>query len=156
IHVPMSRHSLARSLGELGEFDEAFVLGQEAVEIVERDGEAFSLAVVIDGRGWTCLARGDVERAKPLLERALRLARANDLPNQVVWISAHLGAAHVIGSEPSKALALLEEAVTMATAIRAVDSFAWVSTWLGAACLAADRVGDARAHVGRGLQYAID
>jgi tetratricopeptide (TPR) repeat protein len=74
-----ARAFLGWSLAELGRFDEAVAVGEESLRMAQAIDEPFTLMHGYFGTGIPYLARGDVARAIPPLERCLALGRATDI-----------------------------------------------------------------------------
>jgi tetratricopeptide (TPR) repeat protein len=121
------RHSLTRTLAELGRFDDGVRHGQEAVHLADAAGHPFSLVQACRSLGCLHLARGSVARALPLLERALAVCRDADLPYSVPYTISALGCAYARAGRPADALACLDEARPLAAARQADSGYA---TWL--------------------------
>ena len=91
-----ARSHIVWCLAELGEFDEALRTGNEAVRLAEVGGQPEALQWACYPLGLLALDRGELEPAVALLERALTICRAAELPVYVPRINAALGHAHVL------------------------------------------------------------
>jgi class 3 adenylate cyclase/tetratricopeptide (TPR) repeat protein len=113
-----SRVWLALCLAELGEFDEALALGEEALGIAESGDPGFSLAVGCAGLGNVCVNRGDFDRAIAVLERGLAQQPGEAAARAWPFVASALGAAYAFGGRLGEALPLLGEAVERAAAMK--------------------------------------
>src|SRR4029453_17259044 len=113
-----SRAWLALCLAERGEFIEALAHGEEALRIAETWDAGFSLFIACAGLGNVYIAKGDIDRAVAVLERA-----ASQEPDEVVdrawpFVAPALGVAHALAGRVETALPLLEGAVDRAAAMK--------------------------------------
>src|SRR6266700_234776 len=99
---------LGWSLAELGRFDEAVAVGEESLRIAQAIDEPFTLMHGYIGAGIPYLARGDVARAIPPLERGLALCRATENHLWLSEIAADLGLAYALAGRIEDALPVLE------------------------------------------------
>jgi class 3 adenylate cyclase/tetratricopeptide (TPR) repeat protein len=102
---------LGWSLAELGRFDEAVAVGEESLRIAQAIDEPFTLMHGYIGAGIPYLARGDVGRAIPPLERGLALCRATENHLWLGEIAADLGLAYALAGRIDDALPVLEFAL---------------------------------------------
>jgi class 3 adenylate cyclase/tetratricopeptide (TPR) repeat protein len=103
-----ARAFLGWSLAELGRFDEAVAVGEESLRMAQAIDEPFTLMHGYFGAGIPYLARGDVARAIPPLERGLALCRATDIHLWLGEIAADLGLAYARAGRVDDALPVLE------------------------------------------------
>ena len=115
-----ARSHIVWCLAELGEFDEALRTGNEAVRLAEAAGQPEALQWACYPLGLLALDRGELEPAAALLERALAICRAAELPVYVPRINAALGHAQVLLGR-REALLVLEQAVAEAERRRQVN-----------------------------------
>jgi DNA-binding SARP family transcriptional activator len=106
-----TRASLVRALAGLGVFDEGTAYGEEAVRRAVADADPYALTLAEACLGHLLFVRGDLERAIPLLEHALQLARASDIPDARASASAALGVAYALAGRVAEGLPLLEQVV---------------------------------------------
>jgi tetratricopeptide (TPR) repeat protein len=107
----MSRIWSAFALSELGRFDEAIIMLEEALPAVEALEHPYSLMRVHFGIGVVHLARGRLEHAVPALERAAALVDRWDIALDRQGNASALGIAYVLSGCPDKGLPLLERSV---------------------------------------------
>jgi tetratricopeptide (TPR) repeat protein len=121
------RHSLTLALMELGQFEDGFRQGAEAVHLAEAAGHPFSLVQACRSFARLHLAHGAFARAVPLAERACAVCRDADLPYSLPYTLSCLGTAYARAGHGAEALDCLEEARALAGARRADSGYA---TWL--------------------------
>jgi tetratricopeptide (TPR) repeat protein len=119
------------------------------------------------GMGLLALRQGDLQRALPLLERAVGICQDADLPGWFPRMAAPLGAAYTLAGRIADALPVLTQAMAQATAAGRVDFQARCRLPLGevqlvagyleeAQTLAEEALAHARAHQEQGHQaYAL-
>jgi tetratricopeptide (TPR) repeat protein len=111
---------LARISGELGDGAAGFDAIREARTIADRHGHTFDQLLVDSYDGALLLASGQLASAIDMLERALGVARANDLEWHIPLIACLLGRAYVDTGRQNEARRLLEQASTLADRNRQV------------------------------------
>jgi class 3 adenylate cyclase/tetratricopeptide (TPR) repeat protein len=160
-----ARAFLGWSLSELGRFDEAVAVGEESLRMAEAIDQPFTLMHGYFGAGIPYLARGDVARAIPPLERGLALCRATDMHLWSGEIAADLGLAYARAGRIDDALPVLAFALKEAATTGLRFTYARQHAQVGegyllagrpdeAACLAATALEAARAHKQRGQEAA--
>jgi DNA-binding SARP family transcriptional activator len=107
----MSRAWSAFALAELGRFDDALSLLEDALPAVEALEHPYSLMRVNFAIGVVHLARGMVDRALPRLERAADLVERWDIALDRPAAASTLGMAYALSGRPEQGLPLLERAV---------------------------------------------
>ena len=104
------RDSLARALGALGRFAEAFAHLREALHIAEEAGHVYSLLYPLLGLGNLKLEQGDFAGAVAPLKRGLELCRTREVPLLLHDFAWALGAAHHGTGRHVEGVALMEDA----------------------------------------------
>jgi tetratricopeptide (TPR) repeat protein len=104
------RHTLARTLGALGQYAEAFERLREAMHIAEEAGHVYSLLFPLFGLGTLKLDQGDFAGAVAPLERGLDLCRTREVPLLLHDFAWALGAAHHGMDRRAEGVALMEDA----------------------------------------------
>jgi tetratricopeptide (TPR) repeat protein len=148
-----SRTVLATNLVALGEFGEALVRAEEAVQIAEAAAYDFS---VIHGHcvvGLVHTRQGNVEMAIGPLERSRRISEARGIKIFFRTIASALGSAYSLSGRPREAVSLLEEAREW-TAGQPLGGGALLASELGMAYLLLGRLADARNAAGEALEIA--
>ncbi|MEA2800230.1 MAG: hypothetical protein QOE49_325 [Rhodospirillaceae bacterium] len=105
---------LARIHGDLGDSAASFDAVREARTIADRQGHAFDQVLVNSYEGALLLASGQLPRSIDMLERALSVARANEIEWHIPLIACLLGHAYVDTGRHAEARRLLEQASTLA------------------------------------------
>jgi tetratricopeptide (TPR) repeat protein len=149
-----ARSYLTWCLGEVGQFDEAAGIGEEAVRIAERLGSSVGVLAAARGLASVWARRGDLDRARPLLERGLVLCRAGGIQLYLASFTSYLGYVHALAGDVTAALPLLHEAVRLVAATRVIAEHALRVAWLGDAMLLAGRVDEAQAHANEASELA--
>src|SRR5215468_1798966 len=149
-----SRAHLAWCHAELGTFAEGSAFGNEGLQIAEAVEHPGSLMVAFWGLGLLVLRQGDLHRALPPLERAMRLCHEADLPMWFPTIAVELGAAYTLGGRVADAVSLLTRALEQA--MKASGSRANDSVSLGEAHLWAGHLEDAHTLAESTLGFACE
>ena len=149
-----SRVWLALCLAELGRFDEAAVLGQEATDIARGMDDPEEMIFAGFGVGRMLLIRGNPDVAVEALEPALAMCRSAEFPVYVPRIAACLGAAYASLGRIDEALFLLGEAVREAAASRLMFGQSLVLSNFGRVCQLARRQAEALTHARDAIDVA--
>jgi tetratricopeptide (TPR) repeat protein len=104
------RNTLARALGELGRFAEAFARLRESIDIAEETGHVYTLVHPLFGLGNLRVALGDFAGAVAPLERGLDLCRTREVPLMLHGFAWALGAAYHGAGRRAEGVALMEDA----------------------------------------------
>jgi class 3 adenylate cyclase/tetratricopeptide (TPR) repeat protein len=110
IQGSLVRHYLARALGALGRFGEAFGRLREAIHIAEEAGHVFSLVFPLFVLGTLKLDQGEFAGAVAPLERGLDLCRTREVPLLLHDFAGALGAAYHWTGRRAEGVALMEDA----------------------------------------------
>ena len=143
---------IAEVFSSLGRFADARSHAQEALRIAEGADHPFTLAEALTGVASVSLARGHLDEAIDVLERACVLIRASNL--QPWACLARLGYAYALSGRSPEACGLLEEVVRDATTMSSMAvGRALQVAWLGEAYMVEGRLDDAleRAQQARAL-----
>jgi class 3 adenylate cyclase/tetratricopeptide (TPR) repeat protein len=105
---------LARIQGDLGDSAAGFEAAREARSIADRQGHAFDQVLVNTYEGALLLASGQLPKSIDLLERALSVARANEIEWHIPLIACLLGRAYVETGRHADARKLLQQASALA------------------------------------------
>ncbi len=146
-----SRAWLALNLVELGEFDLAIRVADEAVELAESAQHPHLLARF--AVSWVRLRRGEGTSVIPELEQGLARCRAMNHLNMATPDSAALGRAYTLAGRSADAVALLEDTVIRAETYNRANRALWLS-FLSDAYLLAGRSSDAAETARRGIEGA--
>ncbi len=107
----IARCYLALSYAELGEFSDAALYGEEAIQIAARVAQPYSQIIADFWVGYLYLRKGDLDKATRLLERALALWRGTDIPFLFPFPASLLGSAYALSGRVDDGLSLLKQAV---------------------------------------------
>ena len=149
-----SRSFTAWSLAELGEFDRAASIGEEAVHLSEEANHPFSSGYARLGMGVLHLRRGDLRRAISSFERALSVGAFSDSPVGFSFVAFHLGYALALSGNCKEGIGLLERTVEVAETKRFVARHSLRLAYLAESYLLADRLDKAEATAVRALALA--
>jgi class 3 adenylate cyclase/tetratricopeptide (TPR) repeat protein len=105
---------LARIHGDLGDSAAGFDAAREARTIADRQGHAFDQVLVNSYEGALLLASGQLPKSIDTLERALSVARANEIEWHIPLIACLLGRAYVDTGRHTDARRLLQQASALA------------------------------------------
>jgi tetratricopeptide (TPR) repeat protein len=111
-----SRARLGLCHAERGAFTEGLALAAEGLRIAETVNHPFSLIEACNGIGGVSLRQGEVQRAIPLLERAVELCQDWHIPLLLPPLTAALGLVYTLEGRVSAGLALAERGVEQAVA----------------------------------------
>ncbi|CAB3787943.1 hypothetical protein LMG28614_02618 [Paraburkholderia ultramafica] len=141
-------------LAELGRFDEAADIGQEATDMARAMNEPEELIFAGHGIGRMHLIQGNPDVAVEALEPALALCRSAEFPIYVPRITSCLGAAYASLGRTDEALVLLEEAVRQAAASNLTFGHSLVLSIFGRVCQLAGRQDEALIHTHDAIDLA--
>lgn len=145
---------LVLCLAELGRFDEAAVLGQEATDMARGMNEPEELIFAAHGVGRMHLIQGNPDVAVEALEPALTMCKSAEFPIYVPRIASCLGAAYASLGRTDEALVLLEEAVRQAAASNLTFGHSLVLSIFGRVCQLAGRQDEAITHAHDAIDLA--
>jgi class 3 adenylate cyclase/tetratricopeptide (TPR) repeat protein len=148
-----ARALLAWCHAELGTFTAGRALGDEGLRMAEAVAHPESLAVASWGSGLPALRQGDLPRALPGLERAVRLCQDADLPALCPVLTAALGVAYTLAGRLADAVPLLTRVMAQMTAT-AVYFETLCQLFLGETQVLAARLEDAHALAEGALAHA--
>ena len=151
-----SRHLAVKSLGPMGEFDEAITRAQEGFQIAEAVGHPLSQLYMYMASGFLHVYRGHLSEAIRLLEHGLVLCEITGARLIFGWVASYLGSAYVHSGRISEGISYLEQGLDTLTALRVMLRRSLVIGWLGEAYLCAGRIADAADCAGKALVLARD
>ncbi|TCK35378.1 tetratricopeptide repeat protein [Paraburkholderia sp. BL8N3] len=141
-------------LAELGRFDEAAVLGHEAIDLSRVMNEPEELIFAGYGVGRMHLIQGNPDMAVEALEPALAMCWSAEFPIYISRIASCLGAAYALLGRTDEALVLLEEAVRQAAASDFMFGRSLVLSNFGRVCHLAGRQDEALTHAHDAIDVA--
>jgi class 3 adenylate cyclase/tetratricopeptide (TPR) repeat protein len=136
---------LARALIQVGEFVAAMDRAEEAIRRSEAAGAAFQIVHGHFALGRAHLCKGDLERAVPVLERGLGIARAKSVSFMEPYLCSAVGAAYAQSGRIAEGLSLLELGLDGASRMGLKGFVMYLQSWLAAGYLLAERQTDAAA-----------
>ena len=146
----LSRAFCAMCLCELGAFDEAIALGEEAVRLAERFDRTLDRVYGYRALAYAYVRKGNRDQAIPLLERGLELCRTGPFPLLLHGFGPPLAYLRALDGRVTDAAQLLEES--------ARSTLGWgarmQSIWMGDASLLLGRLEDADGAARRALDVA--
>ena len=101
---------------------------------------SFLLWAACMGLGYSCLARGDLDAAGPVLERATNVSREANLALLRPQATRFLGGAYLLAGRIDEGVALVHAAAQEVESRQLLMQHAAVLALLGEACLCADRL----------------
>ena len=111
------RARLALCHAELGAFAEGRALGEEGLLMAEAEGRPLNILYASWWLGLLFLHQGQLERALPLLQRAMALCQDMAHTLYFPWIATSLGSIYALSGRLVDAMPLLHQAVEHATAM---------------------------------------
>jgi class 3 adenylate cyclase/tetratricopeptide (TPR) repeat protein len=138
-----SRAWLGWCLAERGEFGEGLVRVEEGREIADAADHAYTLILAQFGLGMLYLVQGDLDRARPALERGLVVARLENIPVLFPFVAGPLGLVYARAGLAREALPLLDLAVEQAVSMDLLATRALWVAGLAEAQLMEDRIDSA-------------
>jgi tetratricopeptide (TPR) repeat protein len=111
-----SRARLGLCHAERGAFTEGHALAAEGLRIAETVNHPFSLIEACNGVSRASLRQGEVQRAIPLLERAVELCQDWHIPLLLPQQTAALGLGYILEGRVAAGLALAERGMEQAVA----------------------------------------
>jgi len=149
-----SRAWLSWCHAELGAFTEGLALADDGLRLAETVNSPFSLIEACQGVSVVYLRQGEVQRAIPVLERAVGLCQDWHIP--LLWpiTAAALGLAYALQGRVTTGLALVEQVVEQEIAMHRSRRLALVVAWLSEAYLLASRLEDAQQRAVQAVELA--
>src|SRR5262249_979507 len=139
-----SRAVLSRCHAECGAFTEGLAMAEEGLRIAETVNNPFSLISAGGGASGVSLRRGELQRAIPMLERALGLCQDWHIPLLLPMQAAALGLAHALEGRVAAGLALVEQGLEQGVTRGIPGLLAPLVVLLSQAYLLAGRLEEAR------------
>jgi class 3 adenylate cyclase/tetratricopeptide (TPR) repeat protein len=149
-----SRSFLAWCLAELGEFAEAHVIGEEAVEFAKVADQPASMMYSYLGLGVLYLREGDIQRGVRILKRSLEFGELAQTPVGFSYGGSYLGYALALAGRAEEGVRLLEQTASPAVSNMLVARHSLRVAYLGEAYLLSGRIGEAAAAATSALALA--
>jgi len=148
------RVRLAWCHAELGTFAAGRAIGEAGLQLAEAAAHPASLMTAARELGLLCLRQGDLARAIPLLEQAIRLWQEAALPPFLLQIGMGLSTAYMLGGRRDDGLALLLQVLAQGRALDTIGFQALHGCAVGETQLMAGRLAEAHASAASALAYA--
>jgi tetratricopeptide (TPR) repeat protein len=129
-------------------------MAEEGLRIAETVNNPLSLIVACQWTSVVYLRRGDVQRAIPMLERAMGLCQDWHIPLFVPELAGALGLAYALEGRIAASLALVEQGMEYVVARGRARALAPAVAYLSEAYLLADRLEDAHRRAAQALDLA--
>jgi class 3 adenylate cyclase/tetratricopeptide (TPR) repeat protein len=143
---------LASSHIEIGQFDSAKPLIDEACRFADEVNHPYSQAMIRDYHGYYLLSRGEVSEAITVFEDSLVVCHEYEILNLYRSIAAKLGMAYARSGRAEDAISMLEPVTKPEDFLKGgTYVWLWLYVGLGEAYLAADRLEEALQQVSKGV-----
>jgi hypothetical protein len=149
-----SRARLGLCHAERGAFTEGHALAAEGLRIAETVNHPFSLIEACNGVGGVSLRQGEVQRAIPLLERAVELCQGWHIPLLLPQQTAALGLAYTLEGRVAAGLTMAEHGVELAVAGGRPRILVYTGVPLSEAYLLAGRLEEAHQRAAQTVELA--
>lgn len=149
-----ARSFIAWGLAEIGDFAEAYAVGEEALQIAADNNHPFSIGYAHLGLGVVALRQGNFRRAVRSFQRALAAGAFADSPVGFAYVSLHLGYALTFDNRPSEGIRILEDSIRVAETKGFVARHSLRLAYVSEAYFTVHRTEDALAAVSRALALA--
>jgi tetratricopeptide (TPR) repeat protein len=136
----VSRQILTLCLAEMGDFNEAARISEEAIQFAEQVSQPFTIGAVYSSGGFLHLVKGELPEAIRYLTRAVEVYQSWNLALSLTTATARLGYAHVLSGWMSVGMSLLEQAARKAEALGGLYERASIVAWLSDAYLKSGRI----------------
>jgi class 3 adenylate cyclase/tetratricopeptide (TPR) repeat protein len=124
------RGHLVQCLAEIGEFGEGVSYAEEGIQIAEEVGDASVLVYVNCSLAFLYLLKGDLDKAIPILERALTTCRSSNIPVYIPFVSSRLGFAYANAGHVAEGLPFLEQGVEESASAGRLAFLSLSTVWL--------------------------
>jgi class 3 adenylate cyclase/tetratricopeptide (TPR) repeat protein len=138
-----ARSHLVESFAEVGRFDEAARVADEALAIADAVNHPDTLFWAYRANGLQHLCRGDVESGAASLERAHVVCRTHDMASSLTRINAELAMAWALAGRLGDAVGMIDLAVQEASGRKQAMTYAKVLQLRGEIYLLASQVDEA-------------
>lgn len=148
----IARSWMVWALAERGEFTDAQILADKALDIANQDGHPFNIAHIYYDLGYLHYLKGDVGAAVSTLEQASQIIEKWGLTYLSPFITGFLGHAYTLSGDSTKAISTLEKALAAYNTIGLGLFRSLVSVYMGKALLADGQIEQAFERT----QYALE
>jgi tetratricopeptide (TPR) repeat protein len=151
-----SRHLALKSLGPLGEFEQAIARAEEGFQIAEAVRHPLSQLYMYMASGFLHICRGHFPEAIRLLEHGLTLCEVTGARLIFAWVASYIGSAYVHSGRVCEGISYLEQGVDTLTTLRVMLRRSLVTGWLGEGYLCDGRIDDAADCARKAVSFAQD
>ena len=149
-----ARSFIAWGLAETGKFGEAYAVGEEALQISERNNHPFSIGYAHLGLGVVALRQGQFRRAVRSLQRSLAAGAFADSPVGFAFVALHLGYGLTFDNRSEEGIPILEDSIRVAETRGFIARHSLRLAYVSEAYLSVGRVDDALSTGARALELA--
>jgi tetratricopeptide (TPR) repeat protein len=148
------RGHLVQCLAATGQFCEGVSYAEEGIQIAEEVGDASVLVYVNCSLAFLYLLKGDLDKAIPILERALATCRLSNILVYIPFVSARLGFAYANAGRVVEGLPFLEHGVEDSASAGRLAFLSLSTAWLSEGHLLAGHLEQADVLAARALKIA--
>ncbi|MGQ0683934.1 adenylate/guanylate cyclase domain-containing protein [Bradyrhizobium sp.] len=149
-----ARSFIAWGLAETGKFSEAYVIGEEALQISESNRHPFSIGYAHLGLGVVAMRQGHFRRAVRSFQRSLAAGAFADSPVGFAFVALHLGYALSLDNRAGEGIPILEDSIRVAETRGFAARHSLRLAYISEAYLSVDRIDDALSAASRALETA--
>jgi tetratricopeptide (TPR) repeat protein len=124
------RGHLVQCLAATGQFREGVSYAEEGIQIAEEVGDASVLVYVNCSLAFLYLLKGDLDKAIPILERALTTCRLSNILVYIPFVSSRLGFAYMNAGRVIEGLPFLEQGVEDSASVGRLAFLSLSTAWL--------------------------
>jgi class 3 adenylate cyclase/tetratricopeptide (TPR) repeat protein len=124
------RGHLVQCLAAMGQFHEGVSYAEEGIQIAEEVGDASVLVYVNCSLAFLYLLKGDLDKAIPILERALTTCRLSNILVYIPFVSSRLGFAYMNAGRVIEGLPFLEQGVEDSASVGRLAFLSLSTAWL--------------------------
>src|SRR5438132_10535717 len=124
------RGHLVQCLAAMGQFREGISYAEEGIQIAEEVGDASVLVYVNCSLAFLYLLKGDLDKAIPILERALTTCRLSNILVYIPFVSSRLGCAYANAGRVVEGLPFLEQGVEDSASAGRLAFLSLSTAWL--------------------------
>jgi class 3 adenylate cyclase/tetratricopeptide (TPR) repeat protein len=149
-----ARSFIAWGLADMGKFNEAHVIGEEALQIAENNRHPFSIGYAHLGLGVVAMRQGHFRRATRSFQRSLAAGAFADSPVGFAFVALHLGYALALDNRAEEGIPILEDSIRVAETRGFAARHSLRLAYVSEAYLSVGRVDDAVSTASRALELA--
>ena len=124
------RGHLVQCLAATGQFRDGVTYAEEGIQIAEEVGDASVIIYVNCSLAFLYILKGDLDKAIPLLERALTTCRVSNILVYIPFVSSRLGFAYANAGRVVEGLPFLEQGVEDSASAGRLAFLSLSTAWL--------------------------